>query len=208
VRSASFIAMRRDATAAIAAAWLAATFGGCLEPRESPPEPDNNCASCHGSSERVGTDLEQAAPPHDLAGNTLPTAPGVGMHQLHLRATPSHGPIACDECHLVPAFTDAVGHADSAPPAEYIPGPFARIGDRTPAYDPTTRSCSDVYCHGDGTPIWNQPRTLECDLCHGLPPPPPHPPVGPTTCNKCHEHLDEDNGFIDPDKHVNGETDL
>jgi predicted CxxxxCH...CXXCH cytochrome family protein len=63
-----------------------------------------------------------------------------------------------------------------------------------PVYDPTTATCSQVYCHGDvlgsaggatTKPRWieDAPGPAPCSSCHGAPPP-DHAPVA--SCAGCH----------------------
>jgi predicted CxxxxCH...CXXCH cytochrome family protein len=182
----------------------------CLIPRDR-GEAENVCVSCHGSSERDTTALLQAAPPHDLAGLSAITSPGVGAHQIHLTASSNHAAVACNECHLVPTATDTLGHADTAAPAEFIPGALARNDGASPTYDPATRSCSGTYCHMDGDeasgsagpPVWTAPRAASCGSCHSLPPPPPHD--ASAQCGDCHAPVMSDGLFImAPELHLDG----
>lgn len=190
---------------------LVAALGApsCLERRD--PEPHSSevtrCATCHGDPEREGDYLERAAPPRDMSGASETSHAGVGAHQIHLRAGTDHGPVACQECHVVPDSTDAPGHDDSARPAEITFGELARTGDRSPHYDAQVKSCESSYCHGSSyRPLWTEPRDNPCGSCHGLPPPAPHPQSD--KCSACHgEVIDADGEFLQPDRHVNGVVD-
>ncbi|MBW2456068.1 MAG: CxxxxCH/CxxCH domain-containing protein [Deltaproteobacteria bacterium] len=186
----------------------AQTSLSCLERRELQPQPAaaNPCTACHGSAERPGSVEAQAAPPIDLAGNTDPSAPGVGAHEHHLLPSATHGAIACAECHVVPTATDSPGHADTALPAEVELTGLAALGDRSPAYGSNTRTCADTYCHGEATPEWTDPRASAqaCGSCHGMPPPLPHPQR--PNCWDCHgEVIGEGLAFLAPERHVDGE---
>src|SRR5947207_1163102 len=131
---------------------------GCLDPRETKESSDvARCATCHGDPNRSGDFLLRAAPPRDVLGSTDPSYPGVGAHQVHLRASATHAAIACDECHKVPERTDSPGHADSPAPAELTFGTLARTGDRNPSYE-DTRTCRDTYCHREANAVWTEPR--------------------------------------------------
>jgi predicted CxxxxCH...CXXCH cytochrome family protein len=196
----------------VLAALLASAFvlSGCLERRDSDTTPSaNECTRCHGSAEREGDALVQAAPPIDLGGNTDPSYPGVGAHQQHLVASPTHDAIPCQTCHVVPTRTDAPGHADSALGAEVTLGELAVNDGHTPNYDSGTRRCSDTYCHRDADAQWTAPRSSAdaCGTCHGLPPAAPHPQS--PNCSGCHtETVDADRNIIDPSKHLNGTVDV
>lgn len=179
------------------------------------------CSTCHGDGTR-GT----AYPPGDLSGYAQSSAPGVGVHALHLEATQGM-PVACSECHLVPSgFSYAAGHLFDSDDrksdlrAEVVFGPLAR-GELSglslaPTYDKTTRRCSDVYCHALGGARveswpWNEDQgEVRCDACHGYPPQTtragaPHKNV--TACEGCHLGAYRD-GQLDPATHINGQVEL
>lgn len=192
----------------LASAVIAALSApGCLERRDEPVTNADvaRCTSCHGDPNRPGDFLRRAAPPVDLLGNTDPSYPGVGAHEIHLNASDTHAAIACDECHVVPTAVDSPGHADSALPAEVVFGPLAKTGERDPAFDPATQSCGNTYCHRSADAVWSLPRTSAeaCGTCHALPPPAPHPQSD--KCSVCHaDVIDEQGHIIAPELHVDG----
>ncbi len=186
------------------------------------------CNTCHGSANSV-------APPEDLAGNSSTTSPGVGAHQTHLSAsdlTDVLGP-ACSHCHADVTSFPSAGHIDGGPAsADVVFSSFATSdGELATVYDPSTATCSNVYCHGGfeflksestapfvytGTSItgnnllmeWTDVGTnqAECGTCHGLPPT-GHTPI--PTCSGCHPRVvDGANNIIGPDLHINGEIDV
>ncbi len=160
------------------------------------------CGACHGSD-------DTGAPPRDLAGNLLATAPGVGAHDVHLQASTTHGAVPCDECHAVPATVDDPGHVDDERPADLVFGELSRANGSRPAYDANARSCAGSYCHGEATPDWTAPRDSDaaCGSCHGTPPPAPHP--ARDRCDGCHGAvIDADGVFIAPERHVDGTVDI
>ncbi|MDA8412948.1 MAG: CxxxxCH/CxxCH domain-containing protein [Desulfobacteraceae bacterium] len=67
------------------------------------------------------------------------------------------------------------------------------LGRYSASYNPSTKVCSDVYCHSDGTTdpeavrpfAWTEPKT-ECNSCHGH-------PAGTCSTDTCHD------GKIHPD---------
>jgi predicted CxxxxCH...CXXCH cytochrome family protein len=200
---------RRRGAVALAAALIALS-PGCLEVRPGAADDrDDACASCHGDPNREGTALRRSAPPRDLLGASDPSYPGVGAHTIHLDGSETHGPVACAECHIVPERTDDPGHADDERPADVVFGPLARQGSGSPAYDPLTRICSDSYCHGGARAVWTAPRSPEdaCGSCHGLPPPPPHPPSD--RCSEWHGAVvDAERRIVAPALHVDGQVQL
>jgi predicted CxxxxCH...CXXCH cytochrome family protein len=194
--------------------WLALAAGlasaSCLDRRSSEPSDAlEGCAACHGDAQRATSAMLRAAPPRDLLGAQDPSYPGVGAHDIHLRAGETHGPVACAECHVVPQRTDSPGHADDPAPAELVFGPVARSGGLSPSYDAIARRCDNSHCHGNAEAVWTEPRDSQtaCGSCHGLPPPAPHP--SSTLCSTCHgEVIDDKLSFKAPELHVNGVVEL
>ncbi len=168
-----------------------------------------DCTACHGSA------LNEA-PPVDTAGNMATTARGVGAHQGHVAATRGLSiAMDCVECHTKPESTIAVGHIDSALPAEIIFGTKSKLDTANPSWDAVNVTCNGTYCHGstmsggtDKTPVWTQTdgSQVTCASCHGNPPPPPHPPK--TDCATCHPDADNAGHITDPSAHVNGLVDV
>jgi predicted CxxxxCH...CXXCH cytochrome family protein len=152
--------------------------------------------------------LQRAAPPRDLRGAASSGYPGVGAHAIHLYASETHGAVACNECHVVPASTAAAGHADDARPAELAFGAVASTGRRKPVYDAVGRTCANSWCHRDqADAVWTEPRTsaAACGSCHGLPPSLPHPQS--ERCEVCHgDVIDAERHFVDAALHVDGKV--
>jgi predicted CxxxxCH...CXXCH cytochrome family protein len=138
------------------------------------------CTSCHGDAARAlvaGADPRaQAAPPSDSTGATATTLVTVGAHLSHLNpgAGAIAAPLACSECHVVPASNS---HADGAVTVTF--GARSRTGGVSPAWNPGTATCSTVYCHGAtltggtlSTPVWTTVNGTQkaCNACHGNPP--------------------------------------
>ncbi|MBK7583985.1 MAG: CxxxxCH/CxxCH domain-containing protein [Myxococcales bacterium] len=193
--------------AVVIAAVAAALAPGCQSQRDDVAnQKASACTSCHGDPNRVGTDLERAAPPTDSTGKTDPSSPGVGAHAAHLTATKTHDPVACTECHIVPKQTSDKGHLDDDRPAEFTPGDLAKQGGRDPQYQ--NFRCSDTYCHRDSDAVWTSPRSSDaaCGTCHSLPPPAPHPKS--TKCPDCHGAVVDASGIKNPALHVNGTIDV
>lgn len=170
------------------------------------------CNACHG-------DADSAAPPADLANNVATTFAGVGAHRAHVEGSGFARPVPCGECHRVPAEVIALGHVDTFGPAEVLFSGVARAFGASPEYNGNT--CTNSYCHGDSfvfghesggaitEPVWTlvDGSQKQCDSCHGLPPPPPHPP-GPLFCNTCHPNAGALLDIVDPLRHVDGVVDL
>jgi predicted CxxxxCH...CXXCH cytochrome family protein len=181
-------------------------------------DPAAGCAGCHGTA-------VSAAPPPALGGETARSAPGVGAHEAHVTgAAHLRGPVACNECHLVPTDVTSAGHfaghvagADPTDGAEVFParagvGVLASTAGAAPHWDRATATCSSVYCHGGGmplavdttvgvdhAPVWTAAGGLVCgSACHGLPPAfSPHlPTMTRTDCASCHPRTVDPTGVI------------
>lgn len=137
------------------------------------------CDSCHAGPESP-TFVDLRGRGADAGVQT------VGAHEAHLHASRLRGPLTCNECHLVPDRVSAVGHIDSAGPAEVFPvdlGGLAWAQGAMPTYNAGNATCTN-YCHGGGdfghpdtattllrTPSWTgQTDQAACGTCHGLPP--------------------------------------
>lgn len=163
------------------------------------------CVQCHGDAARstaiarVDANLK-AAPPAAVNGATATTDPKVGAHQAHLVAGRLRGPIACNECHVVPA--DMTAHEaeiarikDGAAQAVTFGG-LAIKGDGPAAYDEGTLRCSNTYCHGatinqggfNHAPLWTGGASeATCTSCHGYPPAAATGHPSPASdCHACH----------------------
>ncbi|MCX5741836.1 MAG: CxxxxCH/CxxCH domain-containing protein, partial [Proteobacteria bacterium] len=170
------------------------------------------CNTCHGGA--TGN-----APPQDTLKNTATNTRGVGAHQSHLApSTLFFKPIACTDCHVVPATVNSLGHQDTPLPAEVK---FSGRGGTSPTWNGAT--CSNVYCHGatltSGTsgaggtatsPLWSKVDGTQatCQSCHGFPPPAPHPQS--SDCGTCHADVQAgaNTTFTDTTKHIDGSVDV
>ena len=181
---------------------LCVALTACLD-AEQPAAP--GCTSCHGTAGG------NAAPPQALGSIDDPSYPWTGTHQAHLLSPRLGRPVACGQCHAIPATIDAPGHIDDPWPAEVTWGALATEKDRQPTWERETRTCSDTYCHGGVAggstlaPQWDDLSGARsaCNTCHGMPPPPPHP--GATGCEDCHGAVAGPAGtFADPSLHLDG----
>jgi predicted CxxxxCH...CXXCH cytochrome family protein len=177
------------------------------------------CHSCHGSE-------ASDAPPVNTAGNSSTTIPSVGAHQAHLTAASGlSAPLACTDCHVVPATIDAAGHMDESP-AELTFGGLATTGGANATWTHANASCSTTYCHGATlkggtvpTPTWTKVDGTQdaCGACHGLSPKTGRHPTNygkhafiGKDCTKCHEGQTNTSGsaITNAALHMNGAKDV
>lgn len=171
------------------------------------------CNACHGSD-------ENAAPPKSLTGRTSTDDIAVGAHQIHLKGTTRNSAFACSACHIVPKKTESEGHLDSSPNAEVIFQGLATRHNLKPTWERTTKTCSNVYCHGGSLnggsqtkPVWTQidGKQVTCGSCHGNPPRKVRSGASHTAskdCYRCHSSMAPDGTIKTPSLHINGRVDL
>ena len=105
-----------------------------------------NCYSCHGTGKNSG-------PPPAVNGATSTSDIGVGAHQAHVNDGPIAGALVCDECHVMPSLMDGDNHPDPLSRGTVMEfGPLAQTGGAAPAWNRTTRTCTNTYCHGATLP--------------------------------------------------------
>lgn len=132
---------------------------GCHADASGIGKSPETCNTCHGDfrapSSLTGTSLLlSAAPPRDVTGDTASSSPGVGAHQKHLVSGTTGNSVKCQECHTVPNSVGDPGHIGAPPAKVFFNDTLARLvtGDGnlvpTPSFNPSTATCSNVYCHG------------------------------------------------------------
>ncbi len=166
-----------------------------------------DCSGCHGAN-------GDPTPPIAVDGTTSTQHIGVGAHQAHMRASDLAGPVACVECHILPAAADGTEHPDPfGRPAAVDFGVLARQAPAHPAWQREDRTCSGTYCHGATlrggnerpAPVWTRVdrSQVKCDSCHGNPPVHTHPQS--SECQACHGQVVGPGGVIkNPLLHVDG----
>ena len=185
---------------------------------------DLGCVDCHGDGARVanlaGTDVNFRSTPPVTTTGASPSA--VGAHLGHMNPTAASAlmpPMACSECHVVPADFD---HANNPPAQRVAFGVLARTGGAAPTYVAGTLGCAATYCHGNfnyagvagtnATPLWSDTAPLTCTSCHGMPPT-GHvavaAPITAASCAACHPDAVNPNGSINlvAKGHLNGKPD-
>lgn len=152
------------------------------------------------------------APGTSRAQTCDPSSP-MGAHPSHTRAGFARGALECAECHAPVCVTGQ--------PSNVVFGALASAGGAQPSWDPASRTCSGVYCHGAtlaapaGPMTWSyvdpsvvRPPSEACALCHGYPP--PTHAAGSTSCQSCHAASVLADGTIDVagGHHADGTLDL
>ncbi len=223
-------------------------LGGILNPRDNPEKvvefhgelirsldhDIRTCTVCHGRNFEGalgGSCLTCHTEGPGACDTCHGNPPDTGAHLRH-GAGPLHVGFACAECHPRVDRYDTPGHfllEDDSPdpaPVELEFGPLARVepaaggleGLGAPFWDPATRTCSQVYCHGQrfvDSPVLREPtpwdrvgQEEDCGRCHSLPPT-NHGPEATDHCVVCHSRVvDAQGGIADPTRHVNGELEL
>lgn len=108
--------------------------------------------------------------------------PASGAHPVHHGSTLSAA-LPCTSCHMVPMNVTDKGHFDQGPIPVITFGGLATARGAKPTFDPTTKTCRNVACHGaelaasaDYAPVWRdaKPGAAVCGSCHLVPPSAPH----------------------------------
>jgi predicted CxxxxCH...CXXCH cytochrome family protein len=138
-----------------------------------------------------------------------PATSAIGAHLSHTRTGFARTALACSECH------PPVCSTGQASPVGF--GALASARGARPSWDPVTRTCSGVYCHGAtlkspvGPIAWTyvdpavtRPNSQQCVVCHGYPP--PAHSASATSCSGCHSSTVRPDGTIDVagGSHING----
>jgi len=171
--------------------WTDPNPVGCNDCHSSPPAGhfSGPCTQCHAEVNATGTALS-GGPLHldgrvELGnGNgTCGACHGTGSdpwpstfaHPAHKSPTITT-PVACSDCHVVPATVLSPGHLDGVVQITF--GGRATERGASPAWNGT--SCTNTACHGAdlaGTPavvpVWTDlsGSAAACGACHGIPPP-------------------------------------
>ena len=165
---------------------------------------------------RVTVQLPMWLRPRPSNGAYITTDIGVGAHQAHLLAGHVAAPVSCTECHVIP--NDLLTHPDlQNRPATVTFGTKASLHGATPAWDRSTASCANTYCHGSQlsnaatrpAPIWTKVDGTQrsCGSCHGYPPGGTHP--SSVACATCHgEVVNADHTIKNLNLHINGNVEF
>jgi predicted CxxxxCH...CXXCH cytochrome family protein len=189
--------------------WLDVTPVGCNDCHLSPPAGHftGPCTGCHAEANATGTALS-GGPLHldgrvELGngngtcgachGSGSSPWPSTFAHPAHKNPTITT-PVACSDCHVVPATVLSPGHLDGVVQVDFS----GRATERgaLPAWNGT--SCTNVACHGANlpatpavTPVWTDGSgaAAACGACHGIPPTAEH--TTSTDCSQSYCHGSE-----------------
>jgi predicted CxxxxCH...CXXCH cytochrome family protein len=130
-----------------------------------------NCTYCHGTVS-TGAGGGAGNPPRDLDGETDVSKISFPGHVAHVsgRIAPAFD---CVQCHRKPTDVLSPYHAFDSSPRR---GENTLVGGLSPlgVYDPTTKTCTNLYCHGNGR---NSVGMMAVAT------------KGPLTCNACHPDI-------------------
>ncbi|HEX7597678.1 MAG TPA: CxxxxCH/CxxCH domain-containing protein, partial [Polyangia bacterium] len=190
------------------------------------------CQSCHGKDLKGGASTPSCLTCHQGGGAKACGAchaypPATGAHAIHSVGGVLAKQVACSTCH--PDHKAAEDHAYGSDgllrsgPAQVALSGLAALtpanGKRLapPTWDPTLRTCNNVYCHGATTPdsaavtnspSWDgppRPASQACSYCHGTPP----NGAGGKLCATCHRSVvDAQVKLINTSLHLNGTVDF
>jgi predicted CxxxxCH...CXXCH cytochrome family protein len=129
-----------------------------------------DCTICHNAPPVTGAHLAHSAVPPDAYGSTAVTAD-------LLPADTATYAFGCGNCHPIAAGLHG-SHLVDLSAAGAPAGSIKSKNGPAAAFNETTKTCRDVYCHSSGqanpifvaTPAWDSGATLGCDGCHPNPP--------------------------------------
>jgi predicted CxxxxCH...CXXCH cytochrome family protein len=188
-----------------------------------------SCLSCHQGSGGLPPGV-MSAPGKPACAACHASTPSSGKHKSHVDGGLLAKQFACSTCHPDhQRELDPLAHAFASDNslrtgpalvsltglAAFTPADGTRAGP--PAWDPSGRTCRNVYCHGatfaDPAAVTNNPRwdatprpaTQTCTFCHGLPP----NGAGGTRCSNCHHNVvDAQANLVSTTLHLNGTVDF
>jgi predicted CxxxxCH...CXXCH cytochrome family protein len=178
------------------------------------------CQSCHGQNLQGGSSQVNCLACHQgmgakACGSCHAYPPATGAHSIHVAGGLLAKKVVCSTCH--PDHQGAEDHAYGA--NGLLRTGLAASGTRTapPTWDPASRTCKNVYCHGATRPdsaavtiipSWDatpRPATQACNYCHGLPP----NSAGGVRCSGCHRAVvDAKLTLVNTVLHLNGTVDF
>ncbi|HET8542758.1 MAG TPA: CxxxxCH/CxxCH domain-containing protein [Anaeromyxobacter sp.] len=186
----------RAARRLAAATAIALLASACDKTRPLEPSALSGCERCHVDTPVTGAHLAHVNPAD-------PAWASYGSLAVLEDVSPSGGTayyFGCGHCHPadLARHMDGSFDVDLSPPATPVPGDEIKArNDPTAAFDPTSGTCSNVYCHSSGqetpvyvtTPGWRTavPGALGCSGCHGNPP--KYPSGGPGAVD-ANSHVD------------------
>jgi predicted CxxxxCH...CXXCH cytochrome family protein len=164
------------------------------------------CYTCHGDR-----DMKTTYPPLS------------SFHVSHVTGTSISTALDCADCHhtTMNGYDDPnhLGGSNPNGAEVLLMGTLANVSTKgtvgTPGYDAGSKSCSNVYCHGNftngnnATVVKDGQDQAKCGSCHGDPatgnplPKPPH--MAQDACSNCHSGVvDAEKNIIDKTLHMNG----
>jgi predicted CxxxxCH...CXXCH cytochrome family protein len=193
-----------------------------------------DCQYCHGQRLDGGkANIVACTKCHDgqgpkACGSCHGYPPATAAHQVHSGSGVLAKTVACTTCH--PEHKAASDHAYAGNglrtgPAQVVLTGLAALtpsnGKRAaaPAWDASTQTCTNVYCHGATapdskavtlSPVWTAPHrdaSQTCTYCHGSPP----NGAGGTRCATCHRSVvdaTDPNKLINTALHLDGKVDF
>jgi predicted CxxxxCH...CXXCH cytochrome family protein len=125
-----------------------------------------NCKGCHGNhSEAAFVSTAAGEPNYD--NDTGPGGADANSHSKHVSVITD-----CNKCHSATTVTGAAiingatTHTNGTRDVVIAGAYDTNGGDGTDNYNPLTKTCSGISCHGAGSPVWGG-NPITCLGCHG-----------------------------------------
>ncbi|MEQ1568547.1 MAG: hypothetical protein ABMA64_23115 [Myxococcota bacterium] len=199
--------------------WTGGVAQGCDDCHDQEGHGDwrTDCTFCHGGDGGDAT----GAPPQDIDDTVDPASSSFQAHRAHVGAGEIGHPVyGCTQCHLTPSDALSPGHALDAT-AGVAEVDLSAGTSPEGGFDPVSRSCGGLYCHGNGQApsgtVSDGAVPLDCDSCHATTTGhdamsgthAEHLAVAGVTCADCHAPVVDAGGdVVTPDRHVDRVVDL
>jgi predicted CxxxxCH...CXXCH cytochrome family protein len=127
--------------------------------------PALDCKGCHGADAAPDFAAVAGEPNYVNAGVGLSRA---NSHKAHTQSLLQKGAASCEICHfstVTTAGTELQGSGLHLNGTINVTFNTAKAG-ATAGYDNGTRTCSNILCHGGGSPRWGDTAGAGCNGCH------------------------------------------
>ncbi len=122
-----------------------------------------DCKGCHGSDAAPAFASQGGEPNYASAGAGLPRA---NSHEKHVGLS---GAATCVNCHSATVTVSGTAIASGSLLHTDRSIDVAQGGSKTFDWTAATKNCSNISCHGTGSPaaVWGATMPADCTGCHG-----------------------------------------